>query len=189
MSQGYSSPPQSSGGGNTLVIVLVTLGVVVLLCAGICGGCYLLANRVVTEAGKQIDKLGDAAGELVASAAMHTQATMQVQQNAQVIEKLGMPLEITATSMPNLDPKATTASLVYTVKGPKGTATARGEGKREGNGWKITSLQVQFADGTTADIDVDQPFQIPLGGSQPGLPEIPIPDVPKPESPITPPSP
>jgi hypothetical protein len=159
MSQDYPGPPQKSGGGTTVVvIVLVVLGVIGLLCVGVCGLGAIGLRWGAQEASKQLPKVGAAMQDLAGQMVMHMQATIQIQTNREVTEKLGTPVEIEPIDAGNFDSQAATTKISYKVKGPKGSAQATGEGTKQGNEWKITKLQVQFADGSVIDVDTSQAF-------------------------------
>ena len=56
------SPPPKSGGPTWLIILLVVLGLLVLTCAGLCGGCIYVGKRAAVQVGKTV---GQAAAYLV----------------------------------------------------------------------------------------------------------------------------
>ena len=81
-------PPQKSGGGSVLTIVLIVFGVLLLLCAGACGGCVYLTQSAVSSVAAQVEL----SPVMIAS-------MLATQSDQQVIDKLGEPIEITASQM------------------------------------------------------------------------------------------
>jgi hypothetical protein len=137
------SPPQKSGGGSVLTIILIVFGVLLLLCAGACGGCVYLTQSAV--------KSGAAWVELspVMSASL-----LEVQGNQQVIDKLGEPIEITAipTRTGSGELKSANEDFQFELKGPKGTAKVKGSATKDAGTWKVTAITVQTSDGATFNV-------------------------------------
>ncbi len=77
-------PPKSSGGRSVLIIILIVMGVLLLSCAGICGGVVFL-TRSAAEAGM-------AYVELLPTMDRGNRAPLMNDQ--QVIDKLGEPVEL-----------------------------------------------------------------------------------------------
>lgn len=136
-------PPRGGGGMSVLVIILIILGVLVLLCAGICGGC-VYAIRKGAES-------GTAYIELLPTM---DQAISAVSSDPQVIDRLGEPVEI--STLPARDGSGELApageNFHFTVKGPKGTANVTGTARQELGSWRIIALTVQTSDGSTFNV-------------------------------------
>jgi len=150
MSTGQFDPgPQRRGGGgmSVLVIILIVLGVLVLLCAGICGGCVYVAQNAARS--------GMAWAELMPTM---DQAISAVSSDPQVIDKLGEPVEI--NTLPARDGsgelKPGGEDFHFTVKGPKGTGKVKGTARQESGSWRITALTVQASDGSTFNVPPPQ---------------------------------
>ncbi len=152
--------PQPSGGGgmSVLMILLIIGGVLLLVCAGVCGGCVLVASRTVQEVGSAI-QLGP----------VYAQATEVVITDAAVIEKLGDP--VTPTSLPiregsgELKPAGETFN--FEISGPNGTAKVKASALQDAGSWKITVITVTAADGTTINVSP------PEGSSDVAFPDMP----------------
>ena len=136
-------PPPSSGGRSVLTIVLIVFGVLLLLCAGICGGCVYLTKNAV-EAGAAWAELTP-----VMSAAMSA-----VQNDPQVIDKLGQPIEVTSipvrTGTGEL--KSANEDFEFSLKGPKAAAEVKGSATKDVGTWKVTAITVQTSDGATFNV-------------------------------------
>src|SRR5262245_47344144 len=111
------TPPTSGGGGKVLIIILIVLGVLALGCAGICGGCVIVAQRSANQLGNYAELLP-----------VMTSAMSAVQDDERVQEKLGDP--ITQTGLPARDSSGEVnpvhESFHFELSGPKGTAKATG---------------------------------------------------------------
>lgn len=146
----YGQPPQRSGGSNVLMILLVIAGVVLLACAGVCGGCLFIGQR----AAKEMEKgAGEFANTLQLTPA-YAAAQNAVSSDPQVAGRLGGP--ITTTSTPqrqgsgNL--KATGETFQFDIQGPKGTGIVSGIATADGTNWRATKITVTFSDGSVVDV-------------------------------------
>lgn len=165
MSQGYSGPPQSAGGGGgtVLVIVLVVAGVLGLGCLGVCGLVMLGVNWGTRQVSQAVNQAGPMIEQALKEGMLQLQAQSAVAGNAEVREKLGEPINFgTVTNSPPAG--GDTTSFDFQVTGSKDQGDVHAEGRREGTDWKITKLQVRLSDGNSIDINIDQPFTIPLDG-------------------------
>lgn len=137
------TPPQQSGGRSVLLIILIVFGVLLLLCAGICGGCVLFTKSAVES--------GVAWAELMPTM---TAAMSATQNDSQVIDKLGEPIEVTAlparTGSGEL--QGANEDFEFSLKGSKTTAKVKGSASKELGTWKITAITVQTADGATFSV-------------------------------------
>jgi hypothetical protein len=98
----YGEQPKSSG-GSFLTIILIILGVIFLLCAGVCGGCYILASRAGTAMVLELQAFGP---------------SLAASMSQEVIDKLGDPVEKVGNPR-----QITPISFEFDIKGPKGTFT------------------------------------------------------------------
>ena len=83
----YSPPPQQSGGGgaSTLMIVLVILGVLFVVCGGLCAGCVYFVGQSATVVQKGLQE----GLKFVQLAPAYSEAQEAVSTNQQVIDRLG----------------------------------------------------------------------------------------------------
>jgi hypothetical protein len=181
MSQGYSGPPQSSGGGSTvLVIVLVVAGVLGLGCLGVCGLAMLGVSWGTQQVSQAVNNAGPMIEQALKQSMLQLQAQAAVESNLEVREKLGEPLSFgTVTNPPPAG--GDTTSFDFQVTGSKDKGDVHVEGRREGTDWKISMLQVRLSDGSAIDVNIDQPFNIPLD-SEP-TPVLPVEITDPPQSP------
>jgi hypothetical protein len=154
----FSPSPQQSGGGGTsvLVIVLVILGVLLVVCGGVCAGCVYLARSSVGVVQKGLEE----GVKFVQLAPAYKEANLAVMNNEQVIDRLGEPIEPTeATPLFRHDGKGplnkSGETFQFDVKGPKGTGivsvVATGDADNVFHPAKIT---VTFSDGSVVDVPV-----------------------------------
>jgi len=125
------------------MIILIVLGVLLLLCAGICGGCVYLTQSAVSSGAAWIEL------SPVMSASM-----LATQSDQQVIDKLGEPIEITAipTRIGTGELKPQNEDFQFEMKGPKGTAKVKGSATKDVGTWKVTAITVQTSDGATFNV-------------------------------------
>ncbi|HEX5104425.1 MAG TPA: cytochrome c oxidase assembly factor Coa1 family protein [Pirellulaceae bacterium] len=157
------SPPPSSGGSSWLIILLVILGLVMLTCAGLCGGCIYLGQRAAVHVGKAAEEF---AGYLQLMPAFA--ATQQaVDNDPQVVQRLGQPIE--SLAMPKRqnqgDLKPGGETFLYDIRGPQGTAIVSGVATAESPAgpWRVSTINVTFADGSV--VTVPTPENQPAGGT------------------------
>jgi len=154
----YGPPSQQSGGGGTsvLMIVLIVLGVLVVMCAGLCGGCYLVVRRAGTEIGKGLEE----GIKYVQLTPAYVEAQQAVASHQPVIDRLGEPIEPSGDAAPfrhegkgALNKSGET--IQFDVKGPKGTgivsvvATAGDDAI-----FHPAKITVTFSDGAVVDVPV-----------------------------------
>ncbi len=137
-------PSRSGGGGlSVLMIILIIGGVLLLACAGICGGCLYV--------GRNAAQSGMAWAELLPTM---DRASTEVINDPQVIEKLGEG--VTISEIPARDGsgelKAGGEDFHFGVTGPNGTATVQCSAFQDSGSWKITVISVRFSDGTTLNV-------------------------------------
>jgi hypothetical protein len=122
------------------VIILIVMGVLLLACAGICGGIVFL-TRSAAEAGMAYVELLPTMDNAM-NAAMNDQ---------QVIDKLGGPVEVSAiparTGSGEL--KGANEDFEFSLKGSKTSAKVKASASKELGTWKVTAITVQTADGAT----------------------------------------
>jgi len=125
-------PEPKSRGKTCLVVGLVLLVVAGLLCAGLCGGLFLVGVWGI----KQLPP--------------YQMALEQVQQAPEVIERLGEPIE-DATRMPQIQQSQQdgqgSATIDFDVEGPNGKAHVRTQARMIDGAWGLTLVEVTFADG------------------------------------------
>lgn len=135
------TPPQS--GGGFLKIVLIILGVLVLGCAGVCGGCVCIAQRSAKDFGNYAELLPVMSG-----------AVVHVQDDQRVKDKLGEP--VVSPGLPGRDNSGEVnpvhESFHFDLTGPMGTAKATGHATKAGSFWKVTTIEVEFSDGEKVTI-------------------------------------
>ena len=132
-------PPKRSSGSSVLIIILIIFGVLLLSCAGICGGCALW-TRSAAQSGMAYVELLPTMESAVSAA----------QNDPQVTSKLGEPVEI--SSLPARTGKGElTANEDFEcdLRGPNGTAKLKGSASKADGFWKVTAITVQTSDGST----------------------------------------
>jgi len=152
----FGPPPQqsSSGGSSVLVIVLIVLGVLFVVCGGLCAGCVYIAGRSATVVQKGLEE----GFKFVQLAAAYSEAHEAVAANQQVMDQLGEPIEPVEVAPlfrhEGKGPlKKSGETFQFDVKGPKGTGivsvVATGDNDNIFHPAKIT---VTFADGSVVDV-------------------------------------
>ncbi|HOA52690.1 MAG: cytochrome c oxidase assembly factor Coa1 family protein [Thermogutta sp.] len=134
---GETVPPERSQRRGCLWI-LVFVGVLVIIgCVALCLGVF----AVVLSMGKE----------------PYQMAVRLVTQDAQVVEKLGKPIEV-ASWFPqgsiHVRGDQGDANLTFQIRGPQGKATVNVVARRIKGKWGLTSLDVTYPDGTRQPIDV-----------------------------------
>lgn len=153
--------PSQSGGSSWLTVLLVVLLLLVLTCGGLCGGCIYLGRQAAVQVGKAAQEFAEYVALMPAFA-----ATQQaVDNDPQVIDRLGQP--IATLAMPTrqnagpLQPAGET--FQYDIRGPKGTAIVSGVATAESptGPWRASTITVTFSDGSlvTVPAPADQPPQ------------------------------
>jgi hypothetical protein len=141
------------------LVLLVILGLLVLSCGGLCAGCVYLGQRAAVQVGK-------AAGEFAMHLALLPAfaATQQaVDNDPQVIDRLGQPIETLAmpTRQNTGQLKPAGETFQYDIRGPKGTAIVSGVATADSPAgpWRVSTVTVTFADGSVITVSVpeDQP--------------------------------
>jgi Cytochrome oxidase complex assembly protein 1 len=153
----FGPPPQQSGGGGTsvLVIVLIVLGVLFVVCGGLCAGCVFVARKASVEIGKGLEE-GLKSLQLAAAFA---EAQEAVASNQQVIDRLGEPIEPAPAVPPfrhegkgKLNKSGET--IQFDVKGPKGTGIVSVVATADGDLFHPAKITVTFSDGSVVDVPV-----------------------------------
>jgi hypothetical protein len=153
------TPPPKSGGSSWLWILLVILGLLVLTCGGLCAGCFVIGQRTVVQVGKAV---GEAVSHLALIPAFAA-AQQAVDNDPQVIDRLGQPIETLAmpTRQNTGELKPAGETFQYDIRGPKGTAIVSGVATADlpTGPWRVSTITVTFADGSVITVPVpeDQP--------------------------------
>jgi len=155
-------PPQKSGGGSVLMIVLIVFGVLLLLCAGACAGCVYLGQSAVSSVAAQVEL----SPVMIAS-------MLATQSDQQVIDKLGEPIEITASPLRtgSGELKSANEDFQFELKGPKGTAKVKGSATKDAGTWKVTAITVQTSDGATFTVPPPAATGPDVNFTMPDVPE------------------
>ena len=146
------NPPSQSGASGWLVVLLVVALLIVLVCGGLCGGCIYLGRQAAVQVGK-------AAGEFGAFMAMvpaYAATQQAVDNDPQVIDRLGEPIKTLA--MPQRqntgELKPAGETFQYDIEGPKGTAIVSGVATAESptGPWRVSTIRVTFSDGSVITV-------------------------------------
>lgn len=135
----FSSTPQpKKSGSKVLIIILVVLGLLALLCAGICGGCMLTLRNAGTEIGSVIELSG-----------VMSKAVIVSQADQQVLDKLGDPIQQMGPPIREGSGEVNPVheSFHFELTGPKGTGHATGHATKVNGAWQLTEIVVEFGDG------------------------------------------
>ena len=118
------------------------------------------------------------------SAEPYKMALQQVQQDAQVVGRLGNPVtdaEWFPTGNVNEDGDRGTATLHFAVAGPTGNAQVSAQARRVAGQWGLTMLNVTFGDGQRLSLDTrsesglgDAPVWSPPSEGDRGSEEVPL---------------
>ena len=135
---------QNSGGGSFFTIVLVILGIILLMCAGVCGGCVFLGYRAQQGAQQMLQTL---------SLAIRVGAPfMAVSNSPEVIAKIGEPIEHNGeNAMREISPN----EIAVDIKGPSGTAVMTVLYRGTAPNQELSGVKVTFEDGSTIDIPLE----------------------------------
>ncbi|GAB4129781.1 MAG: hypothetical protein Kow0040_06480 [Thermogutta sp.] len=160
-SQDVSLPRrQHSSGCGCITAILAVIGLVVVLAILLCAGIFL-----------GVGVLG------MRSLSPYKTALQKVQNDPQVREKLGEPIEA-ASWIPmgsvKVENNSGSANLTFKVRGPKGQAEVNVIGRMIAGTWGLTTLTVTYPDGTRQELDVsdtgneemDAPQWAPGGGAE-----------------------
>lgn len=146
---GPSAPaPQKSGGGSVLMIILIVCGVLLLLCAGICGGCAFMFGSFATEVNSAVEL-----------SAVQNAALAAIRNDQQVKDKLGEPLPefVVPIREKSGELKPEGENFHFDLQGPKGTAKVLCSATKEDGTWKVTAITVQTSDGATFTVPPPEP--------------------------------
>lgn len=118
------------------------------------------------------------------SAEPYKMALQQVQQDAQVVERLGNPVtdaEWFPTGNVNEEGDRGTATLHFAVAGPNGNAQVIAQARRVDAQWGLTMLNVTFGDGERLSLDTrsesglgDAPVWSPPSDDERGSEDVPL---------------
>ncbi len=161
---GPSTPsPQGSSGRTILVIVLIVCGVLLLSCAGICGGCAMFFNRAATEVTAAI-----------ALTPVQNAALEAVRDDQQVKDKLGEPLpEVFAYEREGSgELKPANENFSFNLEGPKGSAKVLCSATQVDGVWKLTAITVQTDDGATFNVPPPAATAPDVQFEMPDVPEV-----------------
>ena len=168
-SQFGPTPPRTSGGMSVVVIILIILGVLVLVCGGLCAGCTYFVGQAASTAVTMAELFP-----------LQMEALSAIEADQPTKEKLGEPIEIAGmvqrTGTGEL--KASGEDFSFDVRGPKGTAKVKCSAVKSDIGaWKLTVITLQTSDGTTLsvpppeDSGQDMTFESPEVPEETKLPE------------------
>jgi hypothetical protein len=149
----FPSPPQKSGGSSVLVIVLVIMGILLLGCAGLCGGCYFIGRNAAQQIGREF-------GAMLELTPSMLQAQSLVTEDPQVVEKLGEPVTLVGEGGPTrqgtgeVQPGGET--FTFRVQGPNGSADVTASAMKDVGAWKLTVITVTCSDGTTINVPIPE---------------------------------
>lgn len=133
-------PPKSGGGMRTLIIVLLVLGVLGLICCGVCGGFMYW-------------------GAKVGSQALVDPVMQRIRANQQVKDALGEPL--TAGFPSNMKVENADATVDFEVSGPQGKGPVHAELTAGPNGFEPRVIKVTLPNGSVVDVPVaDDPTNL-----------------------------
>jgi len=159
--------PNKSGGMSTVMIVLIVLGVLFLLCAGICGGCVYLG---VKEGGHQLTELivlSDPAGN----------AQREIQASMEATDKYGTPINFGPPMREgNTKGEINLADVQFamTVEGNGNKGTAHVKAKQVDAQWTLTEITINCTDGTIINVPVSgevAPPNLNFGDGSEEMPE------------------
>jgi hypothetical protein len=165
----YNEPPPRGSSNAWVWILLIALFVPMFLCAGLCGGLFLLRVKTVEVAEQRAQRAESDAIRAVAEQAARSgpayqqMAMERIQADLDVKAKLGQPIRQTGRSSFRSQTSAdeSTAELDYEVRGPRGKATVHGEAVEIDGRWWFEKLDVTCSDGETIDLaDVEIPIRL-----------------------------
>lgn len=136
--------PQPSGGGgmSVLMILLIIGGILLLVCAGVCGGCVLMVNRAATEVGSAIELLP-----------VQISAMSAVEADQGVRDKLGEPIEQTSPPVREGSGELKSSETFnFEISGPNGTAKVKATAEKDAGSWSIKAITVMASDGTSINV-------------------------------------
>ena len=144
--------PSSGGGSSVLAIVLIVGGVILLACAGICGGCLYVAGKGASAAKQSIEE----GLKQMQLAAAYAATEAAVRENEQVKARLGEPVttETPYQRQNTGDLKPAGETFQFDIKGPNGKAIVSAIATASGKDspFKVTKITVTFADGSVVDV-------------------------------------
>jgi hypothetical protein len=144
---GQFAPPPKRSSSVWIWVVLIILLVLGLICAGLCGGGWLLfSHRVAPQLQKALQ---EGMGQAVAMQL----AIQRLQGSVEVTAQLGAPIETQVRSI-NVSMRNGESSVRCGLEasGPKGKATVDFDAESSGGTWNFKVFQVTFADGQTLDL-------------------------------------
>ena len=141
------TPPQRSGGSRTLVTILIIAGVLLVACAGICGGCVFVMQRAVRQGALE-------GGAFIELAPVMSSVESAVSDDAQVKQRLGEPVQVTSTGkrVNTGEVNPVHESFTIGISGPNGTATVTGHATKVDGAWKVTQIEVQPSEGEKFEV-------------------------------------
>ncbi len=152
---GQFDPPPPKSGSSTLKIVLIILGVMLVLCGGLCAGCLVIANRAGSAFREGF--------ESIQLSPAYVQALESAQENEAVTARLGEPVttdegEGEGIKWPykrqgkgNLN--AAGETLQFDIKGPKGKGVVTVVAKAGSEGiYEPSRITVLFEDAITVEV-------------------------------------
>lgn len=132
--------PQGGSGSTVIIVIVIVLGLVVLGCAGLCGGLFFVGSRTATTLMEAIAPNGEASDIAV--------------QSQQLREALGDPLSVGPVRNTNFNMKNNegSANFQFEVSGPQGSATIQASSELKDGNWSLNRLTAQLEDGTELDL-------------------------------------
>lgn len=147
-------PPPRGGGSRVLITILIVVGVLLVACAGLCGGCIFVAQRAAKEAQRAAKEVGEEVGAAIELMPVMTSVQTAVAEDDQVKQRLGEPVQITSTpergNTGELDPVH--ESFTFGISGPNGTADVTGHATKVDGAWKVTQIEVVPAEGEKFEV-------------------------------------
>ena len=114
-----------------------------LICLGVCGSCVYVGGQAVKQGVQAVEIMPIVNIALTAVASDPT-----------VKEKLGDA--ITVNGIPKREGTGaidySNTVVLFDVTGPKGTAVVTARAKQTDGAWQVSTIKVQFNDGSTADV-------------------------------------
>jgi hypothetical protein len=144
----FGPPEQPSGGGGSVLLwVLLIVGLIVLLvCGGLCAGCYVAVQR----ASKAIEEGMEQAPLWI----VYFETQSAVEQDPQVIDRLGEPIEPDTYRRSVQGPLQRGGETIqYDITGPRGKAIVSAVAVAEAqDAWRVSKITVTFEDGSVVDV-------------------------------------
>lgn len=158
------TPPKSNN--SWIWITLVVILVLIVGCAGICGGCSWFLGKSVTEGVHALTQTA----ELLT---LQTAAMPAIGSSAEVTSKIGNINSIdTPTLVGTYSLEQQNVTCKFAIRGERETATVTVTGTRDSGSLRPTDIHVKFGDGSTVNVPPGEfvpelNFDIETGGDMP----------------------